>query len=118
MDIKLNLYKDKLCRHLDQTLVANEFGLSTAVCEDVIKILNPESFASLQALSKESQIEIIFGLIREGYPYFKELIKEIFELNDDSGYFKTEDFAEVIVQIYYFAMSQLGKAVGKLNRKN
>jgi len=118
MDIKLNVYQDRLCRKLDRTLVAQEFDLSTAICEDVIQIINPDNFAGLSALSKESQVEVITDLIKEGYPFFMELIKEIFELTDDSGYYKVSDIGGVIVQIYYFAMTQLGKAVGKLTGKN
>ena len=118
MDLKLTIYEDRLCRRVKQTYVANEFSLSTAVCEEVIHIINPDSFAGLKALSRDSQIELIIGMVKEGYPYFIELIKEIFELTDDDGYFKAEDVAGVIVQIYYFAMNQLGKAVGKLTGKN
>ena len=118
MDIKLNVYQDRLCRKLDRTIVAQEFSLSTAICEEVIGIINPDSLTGLNALSKESQIELLVDMVKDGYPYFMELIKEIFELNDDSGYYKPEDIGAVIVQIYHFAMGQLGKAIGKLTRKN
>ena len=118
MDLKLNVYEDRLCRKLKTTVVANEFELSTAICEDVIKLINPEMFETLSSLSEESQIELITNLIKNGYPFFMELIKEIFELTDDSGYYKVSDIGQVIMQIFHFAMAQLGKAVGNLKRKN
>lgn len=117
MDLKLTIYEDKFCRKQIETLVVNDFGLSTEICEEVIKLVNPESFASLKALSKESQLELIVELVKEAYPYLKELIKDLFELKDNV-YYKFDDFVAVIVAIYYYAMGQLKIAVGRFTQKN
>lgn len=119
MDLKLNIYQDRLCRKLDREVVANEFYLSTSICTEVIKLVDPESMAGLSALSKEGQIEVAIEVIKNGYPFFMELIKEIFELTDDDmRYLKIEEVTGVIVQIFRYSMGQLGKAVGVINRKN
>lgn len=117
MDLKLTIYKDKFCRNQIETKVISDFGLSTEICEEVIKLVNPDSFASLKTLSKESQLELIIDLVKEAYPYLKELIKELFELTDNV-YYKFEDFVAVIVAIYYYAMNQLKSAVGRFTQKN
>lgn len=117
MDLKLTIYKDKFCRNQIETKVISDFGLSTEICEEIIKLVNPDSFASLKTLSKESQLELIIELVREAYPYLKDLIKEMFEITDDV-YFKFDEFVAIIVAIYYYAMSQLKSAVGKFTQKN
>lgn len=118
MDLKLTIYEDKFCKKQIETLVISDFGLSTEICEEIIKLVNPESFASLKTLSKESQIEIIVEVVKEAYPYLKDLIKEMFEIQDNV-YFKFDEFVMVIVAIYTYAMGQLKSAVGKfLPQKN
>ena len=86
MELKLNIYADRLCRKVEKTVTANDFALSTGVCEDVLDIINIDMFeGGLDALSGESGQELMLDIIKNGYPFFVDLIKEIFEISDDEA---------------------------------
>ena len=40
MELKLNVYKTRLCRDVDRVVTAKDFKLSTGICEDVLNIIN------------------------------------------------------------------------------
>lgn len=113
MVLKLDVYKDRLCRKFEKTVTAKDFDLSTAVCEDVLNVINIDMFeGGLEALSDESQKELIINIIKNGYPFFVELIKEIFELTDGETYFKVADVATVVMDIVKYSITQLTGAIG------
>jgi hypothetical protein len=117
--LKLDIYTTRLCRTLEKTVTANDFELSTGVCEDVLNIINIDMFAGgLQSLSKESTQELVLEMIKNGYPYFIDLIKEIFEITDDEAKrIKIADIARVIIEIVKYSFLQLSSALGK-KKKN
>ena len=120
MELKLNIYADRLCRKIEKTVTANDFEISTGICEDVLNIINIDMFeGGLSALSDESMQELAIGIIRNGYPFFVNLIKEIFEITDDEAKrIKVADVAAVIIEIVKYSFSQLASSLGGTKGKN
>lgn len=120
MELKLNIYKTRLCRDVDRVVTAKDFKLSTGICEDVLNIINIDMFeGGLDSLSNETMQDIVLGIVKDGFPFFLELIKEIFELSDDEG--KKIDIGEVatvVIAIVKYSFSQLATALGGKNSKN
>ena len=120
MELKLNIYADRLCRKVEKTVTANDFELSTGVCEDVLNIINIDMFeGGLSALSDESMQELAVNIIKNGYPFFVELIKEIFDINDDDAKrIKIADIATVVLEIVKYSFAQLANSLGGKKQKN
>lgn len=120
MQLKLNIYGDRLCRKIEKTVTANDFELSTGVCEDVLNIINIDMFeGGLAALGDDSMRELATGIIKDGYPFFVELIKEIFEITDDEAKrIKLADVATVMLEIVKYSFTQLATSLGGKKSKN
>lgn len=120
MALKLNIYADRLCRKVEKTVTANDFELSTGVCEDVLNAINIDMFeGGLAALSDESMQELAIGIIKNGYPIFLDLIKEIFEISDDEAKrINIADVATVVLEIVKYSFGQLANSLGVKNSKN
>lgn len=120
MDIKLNIYTTRLCREVEREVKARDFELSTGVCEDVLNAIKIDMFeGGLQYLSEESMREIAIGIIKDGYPVFIDLIKEIFELTDDEAKrIKISEVASVVMDIVKYSFTQLATSLGGKNSKN
>lgn len=114
MELKLDIYTTRLCRHVERTATANDFELSTGVCEDVLEAINIDMFeGGLEALSDEGSQELIMRMIKNCYPVFMELIKEIFELTDsEAKRIKIADVAKVVMDIVKYSVSNLANAFG------
>lgn len=119
MELKLNIYGDKFCRKLEKTVTAEEFELTTGICEDVLDIIKIDLFeGGLSALSTETQFEIIVGIVKDGLPYFKELLAELFEIStEEMRYTKITDIAKIVVQIAKYSFVQLS-SLGGAKSKN
>ncbi|MGN0804270.1 MAG: hypothetical protein ACI4MS_02695 [Candidatus Coproplasma sp.] len=120
MELKLNIYADRLCRKVEREATANDFELSTGICEDVLNIINIDMFeGGLEALTDESMQELAIGIVKNGYPYFVELIKEIFEISDDEAKrIKVADVAKVMLEIVKYSFAQLTNSLGGKKSKN
>lgn len=119
MDLKLNIYTTKLCREVEKTVTAKDFDLSLGVCEDVLDIINIDMFeGGLDSLSNEALLELAIPIIKNGFPFFKELLSEIFEVSSDEiRCTKITEIAGVIVAIVKYSISQL-KTLGGNKTKN
>lgn len=118
MELKLKIYDDRFCRKNERVVTAPDFGLSVQVCEEVLDIINIDAFeGGLEALSDESMYSIAFSVIRNGLPYFREFIKEIFDVSGDI-YFNIEDAAKVIVEIVKYSIKELKNSFGGKKSKN
>lgn len=124
MEITLNIYKAKgkhlISNEIERVAKAQDFELTTGVCEDVLNIINIDMFSGgVSALSDESKEELFLSLVKDGYPFFVELIKDIFEINDDEAKrLKLADVVKVVVSIVKYAFTQLGNAIGGKTEKN
>ena len=119
MELKLDIYTTRLCRKVERTATADDFELSTGVCEDVLDAINIDMFqGGLKALGDESSQELIMHVIKNGYPVFMGLIKEIFDLTDsETKRIKIADVAKVVMDIVKYSVSNLANAFGG-NSKN
>lgn len=120
MELVIKVYKTRLCREVEKTVKANDFELSTGICEDVLNMINIDMFeGGLGSLSDESAQELMVEIIKNGYPYFVVLIKEIFELTDEEAKrLKLSDVVKVVVDIVKYSMNQLLTSLGGKNSKN
>ena len=121
MELKLKLYEDRLCRRVKDEVKANDFGLSLGVCEEILNAVNIDMFAGggLAALSDESKLELLLPIVREGLPYFKELLAEVFEVSVED--MKNTDLAEivgVIFNVVLYALQKMKPFAEKKNGKN
>lgn len=114
MDLKLNIYMDDFCTEVARVATAGEFKLSLGICEDVLDIIQIDMWeGGLSALTEESMREISIGIIRDAFPFFKKIIKRIFDLTDEEVR-NTDlvDIAKVVVEIIKYSISQLGSSLG------
>lgn len=114
MELKLDIYKDRLCRNLDKTVTAQDFELSTGICEDVLDFVNIDMFSGgLSALSDETKQELIVEIVKNGYPFFVQFVQEIFELTEEeTKHIKVADIAKVVIDIVKYAFTQLASSLG------
>lgn len=114
MELKLNIYADRLCRRIEKTVTANDFELSTGVCEDVLNVINIDMFeGGLSALSDDSKQELMVGVIKNGYPFFIQLVQEIFEITEEeTKRIRVADIARVVVDIVKYSFTQLASSFG------
>lgn len=119
MELKLTIYADRLCRKVKEEKKAQDFELSTAVCEDLLNVINIDLFdGGLEALSGEGGQKLMLEIVKNGYPFFLELVKEIFEVTDADGYFKLGEIAGLILKICKYAVTQLVNSIGGKTEKN
>lgn len=119
MELKLTLYEDRLCRRKKEVKTAKDFELSTAICEEVLSLINIDMFeGGLDALSDESKYALMLNVVKNGYPYFVELVKEIFEITDKDGYFTLADVASLMMNIVKYSITQLAISLGQKDSKN
>lgn len=122
MELKLDIYKTKFCKKgdIEKTCTANDFELSLGVCEDVLNMINIDMFeGGLEAISDDSKNELFTTLVRNGLPFFKDMIKEIFEITDEEvAKTKLSDIVKVVINIVKYSFSQLASSLGGNKGKN
>lgn len=120
MELKLNIYTDKFCRELSRTATAKDFELSTGICEDVLNVINIDALdGGFFTLSNESKTEIAIGIVRNGFPFFKELMQELFGASDEEiRCTKIGEIAAVVIQIVEYSKKELFSSLGGKNAKN
>ena len=120
MELKLNVYTTKFCKEIERIATAEDFELSTGICEDGLNIVNIDMFeGGLTSLSDESIYDIVISVVKNGFPFFIELVKEIFDLKDDeTKRLKLSEIAVVVVDIVKYSVSQLAGTFGNKKRKN
>lgn len=122
MELKLDIYRTRFCKKddIEKTCTANDFELSLGVCEDVLNMINIDMFeGGLEALSDESQKALFTSLVKNGLPFFKDMLKEIFEITDEEvSKTKLSDIVKVVISIVKFSFSQLASSLGANKGKN
>lgn len=121
MELKLDIYRTRFCKKddIEKTCTVNDFELSTGICEDVLDMINIDMFeGGLDAISDESKYELFGTLVKNGLPFFKDMIKELFEITDEEvSKTKLSDIVKVVISIVKYSFSQLASSLGK-NPKN
>ena len=111
MEFKLNVYANKYCKNgeIVKEATANDFELSLGVCEDVLDIIQIDLFeADIKGMKTQDQFDIILGIVKNGFPFFKDLMKEIFDLTDDEiRCVKIKDVAKVVADIVKYSFKTL-----------
>ena len=124
MELTLNIYKMKgkytISKEVERVATAQDFELTTGVCEDVLNLIHIDALqGGLSALSDESKQGIVLDIVANGYPFFLELIKDIFDITDDEAKrLKVADVALVVVEVVKYSFSQLASSFGGKNSKN
>lgn len=120
MELRLNIYTDKKCKVIEKTLTANDFELSTGVCEDVLRLIKVDQIDDLAALSEESQAALLLDIITANFDQFKDLLKNVFDdLTDDAlSRTKLSDMMSVVAKIIKFSFATLFSAFKTDKRKN
>lgn len=119
MNLELNIYTTRFCREVEKTVTAEKFDLSVGICEDVLNVINIDMFdGGLASLSNEALVDLAIPVIRNGFPFFKELLTEIFEVTEDEiRRTKLTEVALVIAEIVKYSIAQL-KSLGGKKAKN
>lgn len=117
MELKLNIYTTRLCREIERTASARDFELSTGICEDVLNMIHIDMFeGGLESLSDDSMKDLMIGIVKDAFPYFLELVKEIFELTDEEAKrIKISEIVSVVLGIVKYSFSQLASTL-KVNK--
>ena len=122
MELKLDIYRTRFCKKgdIENTYTANGFELSLGVCEDVLNMINIDMFeGGLEAISQESQNALFTSLVINGLPFFKDMIKEIFEITEEEvSKTKLSDIVKVVIDIVKYSFSQLASSLGGNKQKN
>lgn len=110
MELKIKLYQDRFCRKLKVEKTAADFGLSLGLCEEVLNAVNIDMFidGGYAALSNESKLTLLLPIIKDGLPFFNELLAELFDVSVED--MKNTDILEVGVVI----MNIISYAVNKM----
>lgn len=120
MELKLNVYTTDFCRKVEKTVTAECFDLSVGICEDVLNVVNVDMFdGGLKSLDTETLFDVAVGLVRNGFPYFRTLIKEIFELTDEEvRRTKISEVAKVVVDIVMYSFKEIKGTISPKKAKN
>ena len=114
MELKLTIYKDRLCKELDREVTANTFDLSLGVCEDMLDVINIDMFeGGLDALTDSNSISVYMPIVKNALPYIKELLAELFEVTvEELRFVKLSEIVTVVMNIITFALNGLPKKEG------
>lgn len=114
MDLKLTIYTDDYCTEVARVAVAKDFKLSTGICEDVLEAVHIDMFdGGVQALSADSLISLIASIVKDAFPFFKNIVKRIFDLTDEEiRYTDISEIITVIVGVVKYSVSKLDFSFG------
>lgn len=120
MELKLNIYTDRKLKKIEKTYKANDFDLSTGVCEDLLHIIKIDMFENgLDILSEDTQMVEIVKMVVSNLDTFKEMLKEIFDglTNDEISRTSMKEIAKVVVLCIKFSLVEMFASFGD-KRKN
>lgn len=122
MELKIKLYEDRFCRKLKGEKTAADFRLSLGLCEEVLNAVNIDMFVGggFSALSNESKVELLLPIVKDGLPYFKELLAELFEVSvEDMKHTDIIEIVTVVMNVLNYALAKMQPLAKKdKNEKN
>lgn len=105
MELKLNIYDGK---KVVKTYEANDFTLTTGVCEDIINSVDIDKLTSGKLDDKTLGIEVI-KVVAKSFSKFKPFLQDVFEGLTDDEYRHTsiKEVANVVVTIVQYTVGEL-----------
>lgn len=114
MKLELNIYDGK---KIVKTYEANDFNLTTGVCEDIINTIDIDKLTSGKLDDKTLGIEII-KVVAKSFNKFKPFLQDVFEGLTDDEYRHTsiKEVAGVVIEVVKYTVGELFNIGG--NSKN
>lgn len=105
MELKLNVYKGA---KIIKTYTANDFVLTTGICEDILNLVEIEKLAS-GGLNQEQLGFEILNIVKKSFPSFKPFLQDIFDGLTEEELRNTaiKEVGQVIIQIIRYTTSEL-----------
>lgn len=105
MNLKLNIYDGK---KVVKTYEANDFTLTTGICEDIINTVDIDKLTSGKLNDTALGIEVI-KLVAKSFSKFRPFLQDVFEGLTDEEYRNTsiKEVGQVIVQIVKYTVDEL-----------
>lgn len=105
MELKLNIYDGN---KIVKTYEANDFTLTTGVCEDIINTVDIDKLTSKKLNDKELGIEVI-KVVAKSFSKFKPFLQDVFDGLTDDEYRRTsiKEVASIVVTIVQYTVGEL-----------
>lgn len=105
MELKLNVYESG---KVVKTYTANDFTLTTGICEDVLNLVDIDKLTSGGLDDQKLGVEII-KIVVKLFPKFRPFLQDIFNGLTDEEFKKTsiKEVGQIIIQIIKYTVSEL-----------
>lgn len=105
MELKLNVYESG---KVVKTYTANDFTLTTGICEDVLNLVDIDKLTSDGLDDQKLGIEII-KIVVKLFPKFKPFLQDIFNGLTDEEFKQTsiKEVGQIIIQIIKYTIGEL-----------
>lgn len=110
MELKLNIYDGN---EIEKTYTSNDFRLMTGTCEDILKLVNIDSFNG--KLDDESAMFEIVKIVIGAFQQFNPMMKQIFDGLTDDEYRRTDikEVATVVLNVVKYTFKELFNVASK-----
>lgn len=105
MELKLNIYDGK---KIVKTYAANDFTLTTGVCEDIINTIDIDKLTSGKLDDKALGIEVV-KVVAKSFSKFRPFLQDVFEglTEDEYRHTSIKEVAGVVITIVQYTVSEL-----------
>lgn len=106
MELKLNVYKSG---KVIKTYTANDFTLTTGICEDVLNLVDIDKITSYIGNDEQKLGVEIIKIVAKLFPIFKPFLQDIFNGLTDEEFNQTsiKEIGQIIIQIIRYTTSEL-----------
>lgn len=106
MELKLNVYKSG---KVIKTYRANDFTLTTGLCEDVLNLVDIDKITSYIGNDEQKLGFEIIKIVGKLFPKFKPFLQDIFVGLTDEEFKQTsiKEVGQIIIQIIKYTVSEL-----------
>lgn len=103
MELKLNVYKN---REIEKTYVAETYDLMFGTLEDIINLIDLDSFKSTD---NAEFISAVAKIIVKGFDQFKPLLKDIFPglTDEELRRVRVADIVPVVLEVIKYAFTEM-----------
>lgn len=105
MELKLNIYEHG---KVIKTYTANDFTLTTGICEDVLNLVDIDKLLSGGFNEQKLGIEIL-KIVAKLFPKFRPFLQDIFDGLTDNEFKQTsiKEVGQIIIHIIKYTVSEL-----------